>query len=65
MRKSILGLLVAASCILTGASIALAAPVGLGLTDSAAKVETLVQKTASGDYCAAEFCRWLPFGCYP
>ena len=52
MRKFILGLIVATSCIFTGVSVASAAPVGPGLTDSAAKVETLVQKTASRDYCA-------------
>ena len=51
MRKFILGLLVAASFTLTGVSVASAAPVGPGL-DSAVKVETLVQKTASKDYCA-------------
>ena len=52
MRKFILGLLVAAFCTLTGVSVASAAPAGPALTDSVAKVETLVQKTASGDYCA-------------
>lgn len=52
MRKFILGLVIAASCTLTGASIVSAAPVGPGLTDSSIKVDTLVQKTASSDYCA-------------
>lgn len=52
MRKFILGFIVAASCILTGVSVASAASIGPGLTDSHAKVETLVQKAHSGDYCA-------------
>ena len=52
MRKFILGLLIAASFALTGVSVASAAPIAPGLTDGAAKIETLVQKTASSDYCA-------------
>lgn len=51
MRKFILGLIIATSCIFTGVSVASAAQVGLGITGTA-KVETLVQKTASRDYCA-------------
>ena len=51
MRKFALGLLIAASFTLTGVSVASAAPVGPGIAD-ASKVETLVQKTASSDYCA-------------
>lgn len=52
MRKIALGLLFAASFALTGISVASAAPVGPGAADSAVKAETLVQKTASSDYCA-------------
>lgn len=52
MRTFVLGLLIAASCTLAGVSIASAAPVAPGLADSAAKAQTLIQKTASGDYCA-------------
>ena len=52
MRKFILGLLIAASCVFAGVSVASAAPVGVGLTGSTAKVETLVQKTASSDRCS-------------
>ena len=50
MRKLILGLI--ACWTLTGVSIASAAPLSPGLADSSAQVQTLVQKTASGDYCA-------------
>ena len=52
MRKFILGLIVAASCILTGVSVASAAPVGPSLTDNAVTADTLVQKTASSDRCS-------------
>ena len=52
MRKFIFGLLVTASVALTSVSVASAAPIGPGIADSAATVETLVQKTGNKDYCA-------------
>jgi hypothetical protein len=52
MFKLILGALFAASFALMGISAASAAPVGPSLTEKAAQVGTLVQKTASGDYCS-------------
>ena len=50
MRKLILGLI--ACWTLAGVSVASAAPVSPGVAESSAQVQTLVQKTASGDYCA-------------
>jgi hypothetical protein len=51
MRKFILGSMIAASFCLTGVSTASAAPGGLGLAETVG-AQTLLQKTASGDYCA-------------
>ena len=52
MREFALGLLITASFTLTGVSVASASATGPGIADRAAQVETLVQKTASSDYCA-------------
>jgi hypothetical protein len=51
MRKFILGAMIAASFGLAGVSAASAAPVGASLSE-AVNIQTLVQKTTSGDYCA-------------
>ena len=51
MRKFILGLIIATSCILSGVSVASAASVNPGL-DGTAKVGALFHKVGSSDYCA-------------